>query len=81
LGRVTQRTQVVRIGALARGYNLDEPISIAVNSAIVVATAVYDDWFLPDECRAATRDHLIRELVAVSVHGIAHRTPQPRSAG
>lgn len=78
LGRVQR---VVRIGAAARGYSLDEPISISVNSAMVVATAVYDDWFLPDECRAATRDRLIRELVAVCVHGIAHRTAPGGNSG
>ncbi len=77
LGRVQR---VVRIGAAARGYTLDEPITIAVNSAMVVSTAIYDDWFLPDECRAATRDRLIRELVAVCVHGMAHR-PDAEGAG
>lgn len=67
--------RVVRLGAAARGYPLDEPISIAVNTAMVISTAVFDEWFLPDECRDAGRERLLRELHATCVHGIAHRPP------
>jgi AcrR family transcriptional regulator len=73
LGRVQR---VVRIGGAARGYRFDEPVSIAASAAMVISLAVYDDWFLPDECREVARDRLIREMVGMCVHGIAHR-PAP----
>jgi AcrR family transcriptional regulator len=70
LGRVQR---VVRLGAAARGYALDEPVAIAISTAMVVSTALFDDWFLPDESRQASRERLTGELVALVVHGIAHR--------
>ena len=75
LGRVQR---VVRIGGAARGYTFDEPVSIAASAAMVISLALYDDWFLPDECREATKERLISEMVGMCIHGIAHRPPRSR---
>ncbi|MFE3000546.1 TetR/AcrR family transcriptional regulator [Nocardia sp. NPDC059246] len=70
LGRVQR---VVRLGAMARGYPLDDSVSLAVATAMIVSTAVYDDWFLSDEIKGASPDRLMNEIVSLCLYGITGR--------
>jgi AcrR family transcriptional regulator len=72
LGRVQR---VVRLAAVARGYPLDYSVTLAIATAMIVSTAVFEDWFLPDECKDAPPERLITEMVALCMYGVSQRPP------
>jgi AcrR family transcriptional regulator len=50
--------------------NVDVPVTIRVTFAMVVASAVFQDWLFPPERRPA-RQRIIDEMVQFMVHGLA----------
>lgn len=62
---------VVELELARRGLGgVDVPITIRITFAMVVALAVFEDWFFPPEKRPST-ERIVDEMVQFMVHGLS----------
>ena len=54
---------------------LDVPVTTRVAFSMVIGMAVFDEWMFPAGKRHPSEARVIEEMVAVLIHGVAHRPP------
>jgi hypothetical protein len=56
------------------GYTFNIPVATRISVAMVLATALFKEWLFP-QGQQASDEEIVDELLAILLHGIAHRSP------
>lgn len=56
------------------GYTFNIPVATRISVAMVLATAIFKEWLFP-QGEQPSDEEIVDELLAILLHGIAHRSP------
>ena len=74
LSRLMEELEVVtRREAELRGFRFDVQISVRLVAGMVMSMALLDEWLFPAGKRRPSRQRIVNEMVALMLHGLAHR--------
>lgn len=72
-GLLEELEQLAAAEADARGYRFDVPVTVRLVVGMVMSAALLDNWLFPAGRRRPSRLRIVNEMVALMVHGLAHR--------